>query len=212
MSVFGSQKVVQNLVGKWGNTVLFLVRVILDTKIEIRGRENLDENGHAPFIVAKHQSELDIAMICALWPTMSIVAMSELNKLPFFGRILRTMDIITVDVDGRGENKTKQIIAGARRMKELGRPFIIFPEGTLMNLGARERYRKGAAHIYAALDVPVTPLACSLGVAWPRREWHKFAHNTIAIELLPPIPPGLNQAEFMKQVEEVIESEYNAFN
>jgi 1-acyl-sn-glycerol-3-phosphate acyltransferase len=90
-------------------------------------------------------------------------------------------------------------------MKAAGRPMVIFPEATLMSLGAKDRYRKGAFHMYQAMGVEAVPVASSLGVIWPRREWRKHAHQTAAIEVLPAVPPGLGLDAFMDEIESRIE-------
>src|SRR5690606_38640972 len=80
------------------------------------------------------------------------------------------------------------------------------PEGELMKLGARERYRRGAGHLYGAMGVEAVPVAASLGVVWPRREWRKQANATGAIEFMEPIPPGMEFDAFMAEVERRIEA------
>ena len=41
--------------------------------------------------------------------------------------------------------------------------------------GERERYRSGIYYLYRDLDLPVTPVATSLGLLWNRRDWRKKA-------------------------------------
>lgn len=200
-----SQKAVHRLLRFWGKTVLRAMEIILRSRVEIRGLENLPPEGPA-LIVSKHQSELDIVMLTALFPHCGAVAMAELAKYPFFGPILRKLDMVLVAVDSGPQGRTQQVIDGARRIRAQGRPMYIYPEGELMKLGARERYRRGVGHIYAALGEPATPVAASLGAVWPQREWRKRTGLTCAIEFLPAIPPGLEIDAFMAEVEERIES------
>ena len=98
----------------WGRTTVVMVRVILGSKVEVRGREHLNPN-KAQVIVAKHQSELDIVMLAVLMWDISAVAMEELTKLPFFGRLMRTMDIVLIAVDSGPQGRTQQAIDGAKR-------------------------------------------------------------------------------------------------
>jgi len=98
---------------------------------------------------------------------------------------------------------------GAIAMQELDnyplvgriRPILIYPEGTLMRPGKKMRYRAGAWHIYHELGIPAVPVAKSLSLAWPRRDWRKFPARC-AIEFLEPIPPGLGKQEFMQLLED----------
>ncbi|HET7408810.1 MAG TPA: lysophospholipid acyltransferase family protein [Paracoccaceae bacterium] len=189
----------------WGWGTVRLVRLILNSRIEMRGFEHIDRTRPQLF-VSKHQSELDVILLPALLPGASAVAMQELTRTPFFGTILRKLDIVLVAIEQGPQGRTRQTIEGARRMMAQGRSMMIYPEGELMKLGAKERYRRGAGHLYQAMGVEAVPVAASLGVIWPRREWRKYANVTGAIEFMEPIPPGLQFDAFMAEVERRIET------
>lgn len=195
----------QRLLAQWGRTVRGAVHGLLGARIEVRGLERLPPQGPR-LIVSKHQSELDIVMAAALFPDASAVAMAELRRYPFFGAIMEGLGVVEVAVDQGPQGRTRQVVEGARRvLLEENRPMLIYPEGELMALGARERYRKGAGHIYAELGVEAVPVAVSLGTIWPQRRWRKNVGRTGAIEFLEPIAPGLGIEEFMAEVERRIE-------
>lgn len=193
------------VVGFWGRTLVGAIRLILDARIELRGLENLPAGGPR-LVICKHQSELDVILLASAVPQFSAVAMQELEHYPFFGPILHKLDMVLVAVDGARQGRTNDVVEGGLRMQADGRPMVIFPEAELMSLGAKERYRKGAGHLYQAMGVEAVLVASSLGVIWPRREWRKHAHQTAAIEVLPPIPPGLDLDTFMAEVESRIET------
>jgi len=189
----------------WGPAVLWGVRVILKGTVEIRGREHLATD-RPQMIVSKHQSELDIVMLGVLFTNIGAVAMQELQRYLFFGTILRKLDLVLVKVDGDRQGRTRQAVEGAARMKAEGRTMVIYPEGTLMSLGAKERYRTGAGHIYVETAYEAVPVATSVGVIWPRREWRKNVGQKGIIEFMEPIRPGLALDEFMAEIEERIET------
>lgn len=189
----------------WTRRVCGAVRVILCGTIEVRGRERLPEGGPA-LIVSKHQSELDAILFFALYPDLGAVVMQELERYPFVGPVLSALDMVAVAVDSGPQGRTAAVIQGVQRLRSAGRPVLIYPEGTLMSLGAKERYRTGAFRIYQALDLPVTPVALSLGAIWPRREWTKQVGRTGALEFLDTLPPGLDEATFMAEIERRIEA------
>ncbi|MEM6972861.1 MAG: lysophospholipid acyltransferase family protein [Pseudomonadota bacterium] len=189
----------------WGETTLRAVDVLLDGKIDVRGRENIPTEGDVLF-VSKHQSELDVVLLAALMPHCGAVAMAELTKYPFFGTILTTLGIVLIPVDQGPQNRTEFAIEGTAQTFAEGRPMIIYPEGTLMELGARERYRRGAGNIYARLNPTVVPVATSVGTIWPRREWRKNPGQRGAIQFLEPIAPGMAPEAFMEEVETRIEA------
>jgi 1-acyl-sn-glycerol-3-phosphate acyltransferase len=189
----------------WGRGTVWLVSHVLGSRIEVRGWEHVDPSRPQVF-VSKHQSELDIVMLGALMRDISAVAMQELERTPFFGTILRKLDVVLIAIQEGPQGRTRQAVEGARRMKAQGRSMIIYPEGELMKLGAKERYRRGAGHVYEAMGVEAVPVALSLGVIWPRRQWRKYSGVTGAIEFMEPIPPGMPPDEFMAEVERRIET------
>ena len=189
----------------WGRGTVWLVAHVLGSRIEVRGWEHVDPSRPQVF-VSKHQSELDIIMLGALMKDISAIAMKELERTPFFGTILRKLDVVLISVENGPQGRTQQAVDGARRMKAQGRSMMIYPEGELMKLGARERYRRGAAHIYEAMGVEAIPVAVSLGVIWPQRRWRKYPGVTGAIEFMEPIPPGMPPDEFLAEAERRIET------
>ncbi len=197
--------IVRQLVAVWSRAALWGVRVILRGRVEVRGLEHLPPEG-PKLIVSKYQSELDVVVALRLSPEFTAVAMKELERYPVFGCILVVLDLVLVRMEGSRDQRTKATIEGAVSAAEAGRPMLIYPEGNLMNLGAKERYRNGAWHIYDALGCEAYPVAMSLGTIWPRRDWRKNPGQTGAYEILPPIPPGLDQPTLMARLEEAIET------
>ena len=189
----------------WGRGVVFLLRVIMGSRVEIRGAHNM-KPGTPQLIVSKHQSELDIVMLAGAMWDVTAIAMQELEKLPFFGTILRKLDCVIVSVDSGPQGRTEQAIVGAKRIRDMNRSLVVYPEGELMKLGARERYRNGVGRIYEAVGVEVVPVAVSLGVIWPQRKWRKNPGTHGVIEFMDPIPPGLPFEEFMGEMERRIET------
>lgn len=205
LAKFSSRRAMWHVLKFWGHGVVFLVRWVLWSKIEVHGLHHY-KPGTSQLIVAKHQSELDIVMLgYCLWDVTAI-AMKELERLPFFGAILKGIDAVTVAVDAGPQGRTQQAVEGALRIKGQNRALVIYPEGELMKLGAKERYRRGVGHIYNAKQVEVVPVAVSLGVIWPQRRWRKNIRQTGAIEFMEPIPPGMEFEEFMTEIEHRIET------
>ncbi|MEX2518767.1 MAG: lysophospholipid acyltransferase family protein [Paracoccaceae bacterium] len=190
-------------IARWCRWVQWWVRVGLSARIEIRGRENLPP---PPYVLApKHQSELDVCVIFGAHSDAGAVVMKELADLPFLGALIKKLDLIAVSVESGPQGLTDMIRDGARRVAGQGRPILIYPEGELMALGARARYRTGVFNIYDAAQIPVVPVAQSLGAIWPKREWGKKPGRAGAIQYLKPIPPGLEKDEFMERLEHAVE-------
>ena len=109
--------------------------------------------------------------------------MQELFRYPLIGAILYRLQMIRVDTCGGGKER-ENLAQFAKRAYDSGRHIAIYPEGNLMAPGERERYRSGIYYLYRDLDLPVTPVATSLGLLWNRRDWRKKAGRA-AIEFLP---------------------------
>ena len=85
-----------------------------------------------------------------------------------------------------------------------GRSILIYPEGTRTPVGSSLPYHAGTAALYRQLGVPVVPVALNSGVFWGRRKFIKWP-GIIEVEVLPPIPPGLDRETFMATLRERIE-------
>jgi 1-acyl-sn-glycerol-3-phosphate acyltransferase len=93
----------------------------------------------------------------------------------------------------------------ARTQIRGGRQLIIFPEGTRRPPGAEPRYKFGVAHLYAEIDVPCVPIALNSGLFWRRRSWLRRP-GTVLVEILDPIPPGLDKQVFIDRLQDAIET------
>jgi len=197
------------LYGVWARSVMWLIRYVLGASIEVRGQENLPDDAPPALIVSKHQSELDVILMAMLYPGYGAIVMRELDNYPLLGRIIDKLGHIKVAVKGNRSNQLPEVLEGSSRVHAEGRPVLIYPEATLMEVGKKARYRSGVWYIYKELNVPATPVAHCLGLVWPQRKIRKFPAKA-AVEFLPPIPPGLAKGEFLALLEERIETATNA--
>ena len=193
----------RGLLHGWARAVVWSMRWIGGMKIEIRGRANIPADGPA-LLANKHQSESDGIFLAAEIRGIAFVAMQELFRYPLIGAILYRLQMIRVDTCGGGRERAN-LAQFAQRAYDSGRHIAIYPEGNLMAPGERERYRSGIYYLYRDLDLPVTPVATSLGLLWNRRDWRKKG-GRCAIEFLPAIETGLGKHAFMQRLEETIET------
>lgn len=189
----------------WSGIMRGAARLILNAQIEVRGKHHW-KPGTSQLIVGKHQSELDVILMVDELDDFSAVAMAELEKLPFLSTLFSALEVVTVKVDQGKQGRTKQTVDGGLRIRDQDRDMLIYPEGELMKLGAKERYKSGVGHLYTTMNVEVIPVAFSVGVIWPRREWTKSANQRGIMEFMEPIQPGLPFDEFMTLIEERIET------
>ena len=193
----------RGLLHYWARAVVWGMRWISGMKVEVRGRQNLHR--HGPMLLAnKHHSECDGILLAAEIPCIAFVAMQELFRYPLIGAILYRLQMIRVDTCGGGKER-ENLAQFAKRACDSGRHIAIYPEGHLMAPGERERYRSGIFYLYRDLNLPVTPVATSVGLLWNRRDWWKKPGRA-AIEFLPAIETGLDKATFMRRLEDAIET------
>jgi 1-acyl-sn-glycerol-3-phosphate acyltransferase len=186
----------------WARLVNFGLLLLVGVRVELRGREYLP-TGPA-LIAAKHQGMFDTIGPFSFLPDVCFVLKKELLKIPFYGWHAQHAGMIPVDREGSSKALKGLMRAARDRLKE-PRQIIIFPEGTRQAPGAPPDYKPGVAALYRDLGLPCTPMATNSGVHWPA---HGFTRRpgTIVFEFLPPIPPGLKRDEFMRELQDRIET------
>jgi 1-acyl-sn-glycerol-3-phosphate acyltransferase len=185
----------------WSRSVIALLR-ICDIRVEVRGLEHLPK-GKA-LVAPKHQCMFDVFAQFAWLPDSCFVLKKELMWIPFFGWYAQKARMIVVDREAQAAALKKLVRDTEDRLQE-DRQLVIFPEGTRGEPGVRGSYKPGIAALYRELNLPVHPVATNSGVHWPK---HGFLRKpgVIVFEYLEPIPPGLKRAEFMRTLEERIET------
>lgn len=183
------------------NFELWLLRTIVGTKVEVRGRENIPQG---PCLVAsKHQSAWETFALIPIFRDPALLMKRELFFIPFHGWFSRKFEMISVDRD-KGPSALRRMLREAKKRIDDGREIIIFPEGTRRPPGAPPDYKTGIILLYDALGVPCLPVALNSGLFWPRRSVI-CRPGTIVVEILKPIPPGLPRDEFLRRLEAAIE-------
>lgn len=185
----------------WAVSNLWLMRVIVGTRHEISGLENLPDG---PFIVApKHQSFWDTFAFLPHIRDGVYILKRELTWIPLFGWYLAKMRMIPIDRGSRTKVMREVVRVTKERMAD-DRQLIIYPEGTRRAAGDVPVYKWGIAELYAQLNVPVVPIAHVAGLYWPRRMFMRYP-GVIRSRVLEPIQPGLDRETFLKRLIEVTE-------
>jgi len=186
----------------WSRTNFWLLRVICNIRMDVAGAEKIPPG--AVLVASKHQSMWETFALMTVLDDPAYVLKRELMWIPFFGWCARKARMIPVD-RGAGSQALTRMTENARAEVQRGRQIIIFPEGTRRSPGAEPKYKFGVAHLYADLGIPCVPVALNSGVFWPRRSFMRFP-GTICVEILDPIPPGLDKVEFMNRLQAGIET------
>ena len=185
--------------------IIFLLKLILNTKVIYHGKENLKKVDKF-FIASAHQSMFETFVLQAPlnFPVFIL-------RIPLFGWYLRKIDSIEIT----RQITTKDNINFFNRVKEsilkINRPLLIFPQGTRTKIGERVPFKKGIGRIYNTLNLPCIPVALNSGKIWPKNSFMKYAGD-IHISFLEPIMPGKQKEEFIRDIENRIYLEIEKLN
>jgi 1-acyl-sn-glycerol-3-phosphate acyltransferase len=186
----------------WAAGVLKLLGWCAGLTHEVLGAANLPPG---PAIIAmKHQSAWDTLAVPVVFADPAIVLKRELMLIPFYGWYLWKAGMIAID-RGAGASALKRMVASSEQVAGEGRAIVIFPEGTRTAPGTQQPYQPGVAALYRQLGLPLVPVAVNSGVFWGRRHFAKRP-GRITIEILPPIPPGVDRHAVMAELEGRIEA------
>jgi 1-acyl-sn-glycerol-3-phosphate acyltransferase len=190
------------LVRLWAATNLWLLRFTCGIKVEFRGLTKIPSG---PLLVAsKHQSMWETFALLPLFTDPAFILKRELLWIPFFGWYAWKVGMIPVD-RGKRSLALAKLAVDVREELARNRQIVIFPEGTRRAPGAEPSYKYGIVHLYAEEGVPCLPIALNSGLFWPRRSFRRYP-GTILVEVLDPIPPGLDKREFSERLQQTIEA------
>ena len=190
------------LFGYWSS---FCLKFFLNTKIEIKGRENIISNTKF-FIAASHQSMFETFFLQTIFNSPKFILKYELLKIPVFGWYLSKIGSISVDRNKISKNNLGLIDKIRDAVSSSNRPIIIFPQGTRILPGERVPFKKGVGRIYSELKIKCQPVAINSGTVWPKKG-SLTRNKTITVSILKAVEPGLDSKEFTDLIEKKIYSE-----
>ena len=194
------------LFGKFlGHYVILIVRIFLNTKIEIKGIENIPKNSNF-FIASLHQSLFETFFLQAIFNYPVFILKKELLKIPIFGWHLKKIGSISIDRDKVSKKNLgfyDKIISITNSTK---RPVIIFPQATRTEIDDKQPFKKGVSKIYEKLNFICVPVALNSGAVWPK-SGKLNSNKTITVSILEHIPVGLDPDDFLKKLESALYSE-----
>lgn len=183
--------------------VRFSARWMVGLRSEVRGAVPSGE----VLVAAKHQSFFDILLIFGALPRPKFIMKRELVYAPILGQYALKIGCVPVDRGKRGAAIAKMKEDVAKGTAYPGQ-LIIYPQGTRVAPGAAMPYKVGTGLLYEQLGQPCVPVACNVGLFWPKRGILRKPGLAV-IEFLPPIPPGKPVAAFMTELEATVERQSN---
>ena len=188
-----------------GHYVIFAVRIFLNTKVEIKGIENLPKS-EKYFVASAHQSMFETFALQAVLDYPVFILKKELLKIPIFGLYLKKIKSIEIVRDTTTKDNLNFFEKVASIIKNESRPLLIFPQGTRLKPGEKLPFKKGVGKIYEALNIACVPIALNSGHVWPKKGIIKYP-GKITISILEQIKPGFTKDEFVKNLEKKIYDE-----
>ena len=190
------------IMGYWTGICL---RYFLNTKIEIKGKENIIK-GEKFFIAASHQSMFETFYLQTIFNSPIFILKKELTYIPIFGWYLKKIGSVSIKRNKVSKDNLDFFGNISEKLMNSERPLIIFPQGTRVLPDERPSFKKGVSRIYDELKIICQPVAINSGYVWPKRGI-KNNKRTITISILEPIHPGMSKDEFLKNLENCIYSE-----
>ena len=178
--------------------VRWTARWMVGLRTEVRGEVPTDE----VLIASKHQSFLDIILLCSVLPRPKFIMKTELRWAPILGWYALRIGCIAVDRGRRGA-AIQQMVDGVEKGRATPGQLIIYPQGTRVAPGAEKAYKIGTGILYSRLGQDCVPAATNVGVFWPRHGIYRKPGLAV-VEFLPRIPAGMAQDAFMPPLESVV--------
>ena len=196
---------------QWPRFLVYLAKVILGIRYEVKGQENIPTDRQVIYLI-KHQSAYETLFIPWFTPyPVVLVYKKTLEYVPFFGWVLASLNHIPID-RGRASESMRQVVRkGTKRIKE-GRSPVLFPEGTRIPTGHKGRYKPGGVRLAMHSNTEIIPVAHNAGRLWPRNAFIKKP-GTVTFSFGEPIKPNDRSCdEITAEVEHWIESEMIRMN
>ncbi|EXJ17135.1 lysophospholipid acyltransferase family protein [Imhoffiella purpurea] len=192
----------------WGYSNLWALRKLCGLDYRVSGLDHLPRE--PAIVLSKHQSAWETIALRAILPlNQSWVLKEELIRIPLFGGALKRFKSIAIRRSEGRKGMIKLIREGQQVLDE-GRWVMVFPEGTRVAPGTRQRYEIGGALLAERCKRDVIPVAHNAGEFWGRRSFLKYP-GTIDVVVGPVIPTqGRKATEINAEVEEWIESQVAA--
>ncbi|MBT8410927.1 MAG: 1-acyl-sn-glycerol-3-phosphate acyltransferase [Octadecabacter sp.] len=179
---------------------------MIGLRCEVRGTPPQDE----VLIAAKHQSFLDVLMIYGDISAGRFIMKDILKYAPIVGQMGLRVGCIPVKRGQRGA-AMKKMVADVAAGRLFPGQLIIYSQGTRIAPGVKAPYKIGTGVLYKELGQDCVPVACNVGVFWPKRGIYRKP-GVAVVEFLPRIPAGLELNTFMQRLEEAVETRSNALN
>jgi 1-acyl-sn-glycerol-3-phosphate acyltransferase len=189
--------------------IVFLLKIILNTKVTFHGLENLKKIDHF-FVASAHQSMFETFALQIPLDSPIFILKKELLKIPLFGWYLKKIGSIEIVRETTTKENLNFFDKIKSKIEKQKRPLLIFPQGTRVRFDEQPPFKKGVGRIYNSLNLPCVPVALNTGKIWPKSSFMKHPGD-IHISFLEPIMPGKDKNDFINEIESKIYFEIKKF-
>lgn len=191
------------LSGYW---TVICIKVFLSTKIEIKGRENLDHNKKF-FVACTHQSAFETFYLQTFLRSPYFIIKKELINIPIFGFFLKKIGCISIERNKFKKENINFMEEVSDKIKKSSHPLIIFPQGSRFSTLDRPNFKKGVSRIYS-LNISCLPIVMNSGEIWPK-QGELLTNRTLKISILNEIKPGMDEDKFLEFLQTKMYDELN---
>jgi 1-acyl-sn-glycerol-3-phosphate acyltransferase len=157
------------LAATWCRALVAVMRVLPGVRCSIEGLEHLPQQ--PSIILCRHESTWETLAFLALFPRrVSFVFKQDLLRIPFFGWVLKGLDMVSLD---RGSPRQAHVAVTREAAERLakGDMVVIFPEGTRVPHGAPVKLTSGGVRLACATGSLIVPVVHNAGKVWPAKGW-----------------------------------------
>jgi 1-acyl-sn-glycerol-3-phosphate acyltransferase len=168
----------------WYEVVSFasLMGMTFGFSLRVEGRRHVPRTGPV-LVIANHQSYLDPLLVgVASQRHLRAVARKTLFRNPLFGRLIRGLDAIPIDLKGVAKEGVRAVLEELAR----GRAILLFPEGTRSADGRVHPFRPGIHLLIKRVQAPIVPV----GIAGAFEAWPVRRRSPVFAPLFPPAERG----------------------
>ena len=191
------------LSGYW---TVICIKVFLSTKIEIKGKENLDHNKKF-FVACTHQSAFETFYLQTFLRSPYFIIKKELINIPIFGFFLKKIGCISIERNKFKKENINFMEEVSNKIKKSSHPLIIFPQGSRFSTLDRPNFKKGVSRIYS-LNISCLPIVMNSGEIWPK-QGELLTNRTLKISILNEIKPGMDEDKFLEFLQTKMYDELN---
>lgn len=133
----------------------------ISPKVEIRGIENLPDEGliPAPVYVANHASQMDLAVVYSLKKEFKWISKDSVRYLPGVGLIMTLSQHVFIRrKKGRNNKSISNMYQVSNESIQAGMPMFFFPQGT-RRIADRLPFKDGAFNVAMENETQIVPVS-----------------------------------------------------